>query len=138
MFRLAWLILLLGGPAAADIIVAARTIRPQSVIARSDLAIQPGEAAGTTGSPADLIGKEARVAIYAGRPVRPSDVGPPAVIERNQIVPILFKRGGLSITTEGRALDRAGVGEVVRVMNLSSRTTVSGHVLKDGRVEVSK
>jgi len=59
-------------------------------------------------------------------------------VDRNQIVPLVFKQGGLSITAEGRSLSRAAAGEIVRVMNLSSRTTVSGIVLANGSIQVSK
>ncbi len=138
MLRYALLALLMAGPAAADILVAARTIRPQAVITAGDLATQPGEMAGIARSPEEVLGQEARVAIYAGRPIQLSDVGPPAVVERNQLVPLVFEKAGLNISTEGRALDRAGVGELVRVMNLSSRTTVTGKVLADGSITVSR
>ena len=86
--------------------------------------------------PADALGLEARVTIYAGRPVRAGDLGLPAVVERNQIVPISFLSGGLAIKAEGRALARGGVGDVIRVMNLASRTTVSGRIAPDGQVVV--
>ena len=44
----------------------------------------------------------------------------------------------LAGTAEGRALDRAGPGDVIRVMNLSSRTTVSARVGLDGAAYVSE
>ena len=47
-----------------------------------------------------------------------------------------YMRGPLRIVTEGRALDRAAVGQPVRVMNLASRQTVSGTVAEDGSIEV--
>ena len=124
-------------PAWSDTVVAARTIRPQTILTLTDMAIKPGDAPGGIQDPAELVGLETRVALYAGRAIRASDVGPPAMIERNQIVPLVFQRNGISITTEGRALDRAGPGEFVRIMNLSSRNTVSGRVMPDGRVAVS-
>ncbi|GAB4293052.1 MAG: flagellar basal body P-ring formation chaperone FlgA [Roseovarius sp.] len=123
--------------AAADMVVATRTIRALTTIAAEDVAVQDGAAPGVAARPAEVIGQEARVAIYAGRPVVLADIGPPAVIERNQIVPLVFDRGTLRIVTEGRSLSRAAVGEQVRVMNLSSRSTVSGRVGEDGRVHVS-
>ena len=130
--------LILPGAAWADIIIATRTIRAQSLITAQDLAVKHGDIIGVAAFPEELIGQEARVALYAGRPIRLGDVGPPAVIERNQIVPLVFERGGLRIITEGRSLSRAGVGEYVRVMNLNSRTTVSGRAEPDGRVYVSQ
>ena len=70
-------------------------------------------------------------------PILPEDIGPPALVERNQIVTLAYDRAGLSIRVEGRSLARAGVGETVRVMNLSSRSTLSGRVQADGTVLVS-
>ncbi|MEM9971263.1 MAG: flagella basal body P-ring formation protein FlgA, partial [Pseudomonadota bacterium] len=43
----------------------------------------------------------------------------------------------LTIRTEGRVLDRGAVGDRVRVMNLTSRSTVSGIVAAGGTVVVS-
>jgi flagella basal body P-ring formation protein FlgA len=80
------------------------------------------------------IGQEAQVTLYAGRPIRAEDIGPPAIIERNQIVPLAYGSGGLSILTEGRAMARGGAGDVIRVMNLESRTTVTGQIQPDGTV----
>ncbi len=125
------------GAAAADTIVAARTIRAQSVIGEQDIAVKPGEIPGVAARAADLIGKEARVALYAGRPIRLADVGAPALVERNQIVTLVFDHGGLFILAEGRSLSRAGAGEPARAMNLASRNTVSGRVGADGRIHVS-
>tara|TARA_R110000851_G_scaffold35762_18_gene93911 strand:+ start:1102 stop:1518 length:417 start_codon:yes stop_codon:yes gene_type:complete len=136
-----WLTLILGmllsGPALADLIIATRTIRPQEILGPSDLLLQEG-ADQSNVTLEDLIGQEARVALYAGRPVRAGDVGPPAVVERNQVVPLIYLRGGLEIMTEGRSLDRAGIGDHVRVMNLASRATVSGRVTASGRILVSQ
>lgn len=129
---------LMTGPALADTIVAARTIRPQTILTLDDMAIKPGDVPGGIQDPADLVGMETRVALYAGRAIRASDVGKPALIERNQIVQLVFHRHGITILTEGRALDRAAPGEFIRIMNLSSRATVSGRVMPDGRVTFSE
>ncbi|MBT9385859.1 flagellar basal body P-ring formation protein FlgA [Pseudooceanicola sp. CBS1P-1] len=130
------LLLLAAGPAQADTVIAARNLRPQSVVGPGDLILQEGSLPGAYESLTGLVGMEARVTLYAGRPVRPGDLGPPALVERNGLVSLVYDRGGLSITAEGRALDRAGVGEMVRVMNLASRLTVSGVVQPDGSVRV--
>lgn len=127
----------LSGPALADTIVATRMIRPQEIIAPADLLVQEGEGQSDV-TLDDLIGQEARVALYPGRPVRKGDVGPPTVVERNQVVPLIYLRGGLEIMTEGRSLDRAGIGDHVRVMNLASRATVSGRVTANGQILVSQ
>ncbi|WP_054304163.1 flagellar basal body P-ring formation chaperone FlgA [Gemmobacter sp. LW-1] len=131
-----WLMLaLLPLPALADTLVATRTIRALDILTDADVM----QVSGGKGfdDPLQVVGMEARVAIYANRPIRPEDIGPPALIERNQIVTLRYTTGPLHILTEGRALTRAGVGETVRVMNLSSRSTVTGRVSSDGTVITS-
>ena len=124
------------GAALAETLVATRTIRPQAIIMPEDVAVSEAEIPGMFTKPADVVGQEARVAIFAGRPIGPSDIGPPALIERNQIVLLTYRKGAITIVTEGRAMGRGGVGDLVRVMNLASRTTVSGHVAEDGTIRV--
>ncbi len=131
------LYLLAAAPACADTIVAARTIRAQALITAQDIAIKDVDVVGAIADATAVIGQEARVALYPGRPIRPGDVGPPALVERNQIIVLIFDESGISIATEGRSLSRAGPGESVRAMNLASRITVSGRVMPDGRVRVT-
>lgn len=103
MRRLLYTALLLGGMAEAQSLVPTRTIRATEIIAETDLTPGESEVPGALSNPAMAIGQEARVTLYAGRPIRAEDIGPPAIIERNQIVPLAFGSGGLSILTEGRA-----------------------------------
>jgi flagella basal body P-ring formation protein FlgA len=130
------MVLFLGHPVLADSVVATRTIRAHAVIGPEDLTLVEAILPGALGDPAAAIGLEARVAIYAGRPVGPDDVTAPALVERNQLVPLIYLSGGLQISTEGRALARGSEGEQVRVMNLGSRSTVSGRVGPDGAIYV--
>ena len=134
MWRLALLLWPL--PALADSLVATRTIRAQRPITTEDITAVVAEIPGALTDPAQAIGQEARVVIYAGRPVLAADLGPAAIVLRNQIVPLAYAAGGLVILTEGRALARGGVGEVIDVMNMASRTRVRGRVGADGVVHV--
>lgn len=118
-------------------LVATRMIRAQTVLSAEDVTVVEAEIPGALTNVADAVGLEARVTLYPGRPVRPGDLGPPALIDRNATVPIAYRRGGLTIMAEGRALDRAGVGDTLRVMNLASRSTVVGRLGPDGVVELA-
>jgi flagella basal body P-ring formation protein FlgA len=131
------LALLAALPAEAETLVATRTIRAMAEIGPDDVTLMAGHTPGALSSPAEAVGLEARSVLYAGRPIRPGDVGPAATVERNGIVPLVFSRGGLTILAEGRALGRGAPGEVIRVMNLSSRTTVQGRIGPDGAVHVA-
>ena len=132
-----WLVLLLvAAPAAADTLVATRTIRPATILAAEDVGIVDGETPGALSDPAAAIGLEARIILHAGRPIRPGDLGPPTIVERNQVVELAFQSGGLTIRTEGRALARGAAGDVIRVLTIGSRQTVSGRIRGDGVVDV--
>lgn len=123
-------------PVSAETLVAARTIRAQAILAPSDIALADANTPGALTDPADAVGLEARVVLYAGRPIRPGDLGPPATVMRNQTVTLLYRSGGLTIATEGRALGRGGPGDAIRVMNTASRSTVTGTVTETGAVLV--
>jgi flagella basal body P-ring formation protein FlgA len=136
--RFALLAALVAWPACADTVVAKRTIRAQEVITAADIRLDPTSIAGAFESLDAVIGQEARVALYPGRAVMVGSVGAPALVDRNQIVEIVYNRGGLRIAAEGRALGRGGAGERIRVMNISSRSTLFGTIEPDGTVLVSK
>ncbi|MCP5037105.1 MAG: flagellar basal body P-ring formation protein FlgA [Rhodobacteraceae bacterium] len=129
-------LLMLARPALGESVVATHTIRSQTILTANDVNLIDTDIAGTYLSPAEVIGMEARVVLYAGRPIRIDDIGPPAVIERNQIVTLYYSTGGLMIAADARALGRAGIGDALRVMNLASRSTVTGWVQQDGSVSV--
>ena len=131
-----FVLLLLPLPALADSLVATRTIRAHSQLTADDMTLVAMEIPEALTDPATAIGLETRVAIYAGKPIHARDLGPRTVIERNQIIALAYRAGGLSILTEGRALGRGGVGEMIDVMNLTSRSKVSGQIGPDGVVHV--
>lgn len=138
MIRIVVLIVVFLSPCVvnAEMLMAARTIPSHAIITPEDLQIVDGVESGGFSALESVVGKEARVAIYAGRPVRQVDVVAPALIERNQIVTIAYLSDFLSISVEARALGRGGVGDVLRFMNIDSRTTVTGTVLRDGSIQV--
>lgn len=137
MKALALALMLLPPLARAEVLVAARTIRPHEIIAADDLTTRHIPAAGGLTHADQAVGQEARVALYAGRAIRPGDIGPPALIERNQIVPLVFDNGVLRISTEGRALERGGAGDRIRIMNIASRQTVTARVTESGSAAIT-
>lgn len=128
MIRWLFLFALVSSPAVADVIVATRVIPANAIISADDIQMKDlGTIAGLT-DPNLIVGMEARKALFAGRPILQADVGIPAVVERNQLVQLVFSRNGLIIKAEGRAMGRAGPGDMIRVMNLSSRSLVTATV----------
>ncbi|RGP35452.1 flagellar basal body P-ring formation chaperone FlgA [Pseudotabrizicola alkalilacus] len=132
-----WMVLCLFPlPAFADALIPNRIIKAGQVIEAADISVVDADIPGTATDPALVAGQEARVALYPGRPIRNGQFGPPAIVLRNQVVSLSYVMGTLAIFTEGRALDRGGVGDVIPVVNLSSRNTVQGRIMPDGTVSV--
>lgn len=137
MRALGLFLVLVSGAAQADVVVAARTLRAGTAIGPGDIVLLSDPARpGTVTDPEAAIGLEARVTLYAGRPIPEASLGPPALVERNALVTLVFERGGLAIQAEGRALGRGAEGQAIRVMNLDSRSTVTGTVAGPALVRV--
>ena len=121
-------------PARADV-VAARTLRVGTVIAKTDLELLSEASAESRDR---MIGRETKRAIYAGRKIEPDDLGPVTIVHRNDVIRLVFSSKGLGLRTEGRALDDGGVGEVISVMNLDTRIVIRATVLGPSRAGVSR
>ncbi|KUF09601.1 flagellar basal body P-ring formation chaperone FlgA [Pseudoponticoccus marisrubri] len=129
---------LAGQGAMADTVVATRTIRAQSIITAADIRLDPASVPGAHEDVAAVLGQEARIAIYPGRAVMRGHVGTPALVDRNQVVELIYSQGGLRIVTEGKALGRGAEGDRIRVMNTSSRSVLFGRIHADGSVRVAQ
>jgi len=125
-------------PAFADIAIATRNIRPGEVLQNVDVLMVRGAAKEAFSDPNDVIGTEAKTALYAGRIIKRKQLTAAASVQRNQIVELVFTNNGLSMSTEGRALGRGAVGQRIRVMNLTSKTSIFGTIERNGSVRVSK
>ncbi len=134
-----WLLILVFWPgfAGAETLVATRLIRATDVVQPQDVRLAHPPREGAARDATQVVGLEARVAIYPGQPVRLADLRPAAVIERNEIVRMIYRQNGLMILTDGRVLGRGALGDIVSVMNLSSRQSVQGIVKASGLVEVT-
>lgn len=126
------------GAVFAQSVTPVRAIRSNTIIEPEDLAQGEEVVAGGVETIEDAAGLEAKVALYPGRAILRSQVRQPALVERNAVVRMSYASGPLKIVTEGRALDRGAAGEQVRVMNLTSKQTVTGVVAVDGSIEVGQ
>jgi flagella basal body P-ring formation protein FlgA len=125
-------------PAPPQDVRAARTLRAGTVLREADLTLPDGNGADARERIAVLVGLETRRAIYTGRPVVAADLGPPTLVRRNAVVEMIYSDRGLGIRTEGRALESGGAGEVVRVINLTSRQSILATVTGPNQVAVHR
>ncbi|KMQ74258.1 flagellar basal body P-ring formation chaperone FlgA [Marinobacter subterrani] len=84
----------------------------------------------------EAVGMEVRRSINAGALITPDMLSAPAAVERGDHVIITARSGGFSVSSRGKALASAGIGEQVLVENLRSSRTVKGNVVGPGHVEI--
>jgi len=60
----------------------------------------------------------------------------PILVARNSIVSMEYVFGALTIQTEGRAMAQGRAGDLVRIMNLESRSIVAATVIGPAKVAV--
>lgn len=75
-----------------------------------------------------LIGMTPRRITLAGKPVKHIEVQAPQIIERGELVTMVFNGGGLSLTAQGKAMQAGAKGDVIRVVNASSSKTIQGTI----------
>lgn len=84
------------------------------------------------------IGQELNRTVYAGHTIDISYVRAPTLIKRNAQINMVYSFGALQVTAKGRALQMGGKGDLISVMNLSSRKKITATITGVDMVEVSK
>ena len=87
--------------------------------------------------PRQLIGFEPRTQLRQGVPLRANDVQRPVLVQRNSTVTIAVKTPFMTLTTQGRASEDGGKGDLVRVTNLQTKRVVEGIVDGPGSITVA-
>lgn len=112
---------------------AGQTIQATDVsVMRGDLSSLPQ---GSIDRPEKAIGKILRNPIGAGQALRNAQLISPQIIRRGQTVQAFASGDGFSIKAEGKAMNSAAEGEIVRVKVLSGRM-ISGVVQADGTIQI--
>ncbi|SFM47251.1 flagellar basal body P-ring formation chaperone FlgA [Thermodesulforhabdus norvegica] len=78
--------------------------------------------------PSRVIGKRVLQDVYPGEPIKISEIDDPIVVRRGDPVKIVFQRPGLILTAKGQVKEDGRVGDVVKVINLSSRKVIQCRV----------
>ena len=122
-----------------DVVVTALPVRRGQVLGPEDVRL---ERADLTQLPTDVltdpqraVGRSANVAFPAGLTLREDMLRTPFAVTAGQRVRILFQGAGFTVSSEGRALSSAGVGEPIQVRAASGKL-MSGVVQEAGVVLV--
>jgi flagella basal body P-ring formation protein FlgA len=110
------------------------------VIGPDDVRVEPRDVSqlpsGHFSDPAQVLGQRLTRAVAAGQPLPRLAVATPVVVKRGQRVSIIAATGGVEVRMAGTALADGGVGDTIRVRNLSSAREVEGVVDSGGQVRV--
>ena len=83
------------------------------------------------------IGMQARRQLRAGQAIKTADLVKPDLVQRDQNVTLIYEAPGIYLTMRGKALENGTEGDVVNVMNLQSKRTLSGTVTGRGQVSIT-
>jgi flagella basal body P-ring formation protein FlgA len=120
--------------------VLARTIERNEIVKSSDVVLErrPKAEVGAEAPARDrAVGMQARRQLRAGQAIRAADLSKPDLVQRDQNVTLIYDAPGIYLTMRGKALDNGTEGDVVSVMNLQSKRTISGTVTGRGQVTIS-
>jgi flagella basal body P-ring formation protein FlgA len=120
--------------------VLARNIERGEVLKSSDVVVErrPKAEVGADAATRDrAVGMQARRQLRANQALRVADLAKPDLVQRDQNVTLIYETAGLYLTVRGKALDSGTEGDVVNVMNLQSKRTVSGTVTGRGQVSIA-
>jgi flagellar basal body P-ring formation protein FlgA len=120
--------------------VLARNVERNEVIKSADVVVErrPKAEVGTDAATRDrALGMQARKQLRAGQALKTADLARPDLVQRDQSVTLIYESTGLYLTIRGKALEGGTEGDVVNVVNLQSKRTVSGVVTGRGQVSVA-
>lgn len=123
----------------APVVVATRPLASGKQLADEDLTMQMAELtqlpAGVISAAQDAVGKVLTTGVVAGHPLRQDMLRAPTVVRQGQSVRLIAQGKGFKVSSEGKALSNAAVGQTVQVKAQNGQT-VSGVVQADGTIEV--
>ena len=119
--------------------VLTRNVDRSDMLKSADVVIErrtKAEAGNDAASREQALGMQMRRPMRAGQPLRSADLVKPDLVQRDQSVTVIYETPGLYLTTRGKALDNGTEGDVVNVLNLQSKRTVTGIVTGRGQVTI--
>jgi flagella basal body P-ring formation protein FlgA len=120
--------------------VLARNVERNEVLKASDVVVErrPKTEVGPDVATRDrALGMQARRQLRFGQALKIADLAKPDLVQRDQNVTLIYESPGLYLTIRGKALEGGTEGDVVNVLNLQSKRTVSGVVTGRGQVSIS-
>jgi flagella basal body P-ring formation protein FlgA len=123
------------------VIYSTKALQRGSVIDAADLRMRIDEI-GMIGTcvwlPQQLANAEVRQSLGAGRAITVGDVEQTELVRAGTSVTLIAQVNGLGIEARGIAMQRGGIGDIIKVKNLSSKKILSGKIVDAGRVLINR
>ena len=111
------------------VLVAAVTLPRGTVVTAGHLtASQDAAAPDGVSDAAQLLGKELRRSVPAGRPIRPRDVRTVQLVRTGAVVTVSVRMPGLSVARQMKSRGAGGLGDVIQCVSLDARQTVAATI----------
>jgi len=120
--------------------VLTRNVERNDVLKSSDVITErrpKAEVGGDAAIRSRALGMQMRKQLRAGQAIKVADLGKPDLVQRDDNVTLIYESVGLYLTVRGKAVESGTEGDVVNVVNLQSKRTVSGVVIGRGQVAIS-
>jgi flagellar basal body P-ring formation protein FlgA len=122
-----------------EVAVLTRDIDRADLLKSSDVAVERRPKAEVTGEAASrdrTLGMQLRRPMRAGMPIRVADIVKPEFVQRDQNVTVIYQVPGIYLTTRGKAIESGAEGDIISVLNLQTKRTLTGVVTARGQVTV--
>ena len=86
--------------------------------------------------PAEIVGMEVRNTLRADQPIPASSIGSPILIHRGELVEVRVISGGVTVSTNAKALSDGSESELIEVETMRPKKRLVARVVQIGRVEI--
>ncbi|WP_296818020.1 flagellar basal body P-ring formation chaperone FlgA [Brevundimonas sp.] len=125
------------GAATVEVLTYARSLAAGDVVQPEDVIWTEVQAhlapSGAPDDAEDVIGLSARRPLRSGAVVRGSDLSEPQVIARGDLIEVVYRSGGISLSLRARAMANATRGETFNAQNIESGRTIQVVAAEPGR-----
>ena len=119
-----------------EVPVAARDLPRGTIMTEDDITFLTMDESDLVGNMAtdisEIVGQVTRLTLRSGQPVRLHSLARAVAVDRGQSVTVLWSVASINLTAQGKAMEKGGVGDVIRVVNTKSNQTVMAEII-DGR-----
>ena len=121
-------------------VVPSRTLGRGDILRRSDLELKPIPLeklpSDSVTEIASLVGMEARASLRSGQPISQSNVGSQILIHRGDLIEIRVLGGGVSVSTNAKAVGNGAKGELIELETTNPRKRLVARVAGIGMAEI--